>query len=82
MAGLGTYRAVLAWNNARSGYVKGPDEAPEHRVVAPDHVVIQIARDARIQPRGRQAAGGLGALGRELWGWEGAKGKGRVRIED
>ena len=27
----------------------GLDEAPEHRVVAPGHVVIQIARDTRIQ---------------------------------
>ncbi len=48
------------------------DEAPEYGVVAPGNVVIQIARDARIQPRAVKPRAGWGRSG-------GSYGVGKVR---
>ena len=38
-------------------------DAPEHRVVAPDDIVIQIARETPIQPRGCKPRAGWGRWG-------------------
>ena len=64
------------------------DEAPERGVVVAGVVKVQAAGQfarrcthAFVQARARQAAGGVGSLGRALWGWKGAGGS-RIGIED